>query len=91
MLLALPANLCRHSSHPRFCSSVSSRRAGPDEVGCDDRRRFELELEFLHCLANPGYLNCELSACAPALVLPGMPFGSHNLSVDEHATPIPAL
>ncbi|KAL4439912.1 hypothetical protein ABPG75_002913 [Micractinium tetrahymenae] len=33
------------------------RRAGPEEVGCDDRRRFELELEFLHCLANPGYLN----------------------------------
>ena len=28
-------------------------------MGCDDRRRFELELEFLHCLANPGYLNCE--------------------------------
>ncbi|KAL4421195.1 hypothetical protein ABPG77_010070 [Micractinium sp. CCAP 211/92] len=33
------------------------RRAGTEEVGCDDRRRFELELEFLHCLANPGYLN----------------------------------
>ncbi|PSC69273.1 mediator of RNA polymerase II transcription subunit 31 [Micractinium conductrix] len=38
-------------------SSNEPRRAGPAEVGCDDRRRFELELEFLHCLANPGYLN----------------------------------
>ncbi len=28
-------------------------------MGCSDKRRFELELEFLHCLANPGYLNCE--------------------------------
>lgn len=33
-------------------------------MGCSDKRRFELELEFLHCLANPGYLNCEpLAAC----------------------------
>lgn len=46
------------------CSSGPCRRAGPEEVGCDDRRRFELELEFLHCLANPGYLNCELHAGA---------------------------
>lgn len=38
---------------------AACRRAGEDEVGCSDGRRFELELEFLHCLANPGYLNCE--------------------------------
>jgi hypothetical protein len=31
-------------------------------VGCNDKRRFELELEFLHCLANPGYLNCKCHA-----------------------------
>jgi hypothetical protein len=34
-------------------------RAGEAETGCGDRQRFELELEFVHCLANPGYLNCE--------------------------------
>ncbi|PRW33303.1 mediator of RNA polymerase II transcription subunit 31 [Chlorella sorokiniana] len=33
------------------------RRADEEEVGCSGMRRFELELEFLHCLANPGYLN----------------------------------
>ncbi|EFN52724.1 hypothetical protein CHLNCDRAFT_138261 [Chlorella variabilis] len=34
-----------------------ARRAGEVETGCSERQRFELELEFLHCLANPGYLN----------------------------------
>ena len=34
------------------------QRAGEAEVGCTDAKRFELELEFLQCLANPGYLNC---------------------------------
>ena len=25
----------------------------------DDKQRFCLELEFVQCLANPSYLNCE--------------------------------
>lgn len=25
----------------------------------DNRERFLLELEFVQCLANPGYINCE--------------------------------
>jgi hypothetical protein len=37
------------------------RRAGEAEVGASDRERFELELEFLQCLANPQYLHCEWS------------------------------
>lgn len=28
-------------------------------AGCSDARRFELELEFVQCLASPDYLNCE--------------------------------
>ena len=35
------------------------RRAGEAEVGCSDAERFQLELEFVQCLANPHYLNCE--------------------------------
>lgn len=31
-----------------------------DEVGCSDQERFVMELEFIQCLANPFYLNCEL-------------------------------
>lgn len=29
----------------------------PDDTG--NRLRFQLELEFVQCLANPNYLNCE--------------------------------
>lgn len=32
---------------------------GEDETGASDARRFTLELEFVQCLANPAYLNCE--------------------------------
>uniref|UniRef100_A0A6I8PPC3 Mediator of RNA polymerase II transcription subunit 31 n=1 Tax=Ornithorhynchus anatinus TaxID=9258 RepID=A0A6I8PPC3_ORNAN len=32
-----------------------------DDAG--NRLRFQLELEFVQCLANPNYLNCILSAC----------------------------
>ena len=46
---------------------AARRRAGEVETGCSERQRFELELEFLHCLANPGYLNCE----APCWLLLG--------------------
>lgn len=28
-----------------------------DSIGCEDSRRFELELEFMQCLASPHYLN----------------------------------
>lgn len=28
-------------------------------MGCSDKERFALELEFVQCLANPQYLNCE--------------------------------
>lgn len=42
-------------------AAACRRRVGEEEVGCSDKRRFELELEFVHCLANPGYLNCECS------------------------------
>lgn len=28
--------------------------------GTDDRQRFLLELEFVQCLSNPGYINCAL-------------------------------
>jgi hypothetical protein len=31
-----------------------------DDVGCSDQERFVMELEFIQCLANPFYLNCEL-------------------------------
>ena len=31
-----------------------------DENRTDEDRRFLLELEFVQCLANPGYLHCEL-------------------------------
>jgi hypothetical protein len=34
------------------------RRATEAETGCSDAERFELELEFVQCLANPKYLNC---------------------------------
>lgn len=35
-----------------------------DDAG--NRLRFQLELEFVQCLANPNYLNCKwLSPCAP--------------------------
>ncbi len=27
-------------------------------AGCSDARRFQLELEFVQCLASPDYLNC---------------------------------
>jgi len=68
----LDATACcrRHpSAPPTHCRCPPHRRAGLEEVGCDDRRRFELELEFLHCLANPGYLNCEPPRQGPAAVL----------------------
>jgi len=29
------------------------------DVGCDEKTRFAVELEFVQCLANPHYLNCE--------------------------------
>lgn len=32
-------------------------RAAAEAVGCDDARRFQLELEFVQCLANPHYVN----------------------------------
>eukprot|EP00877_Chromochloris_zofingiensis_P011547 jgi/Chrzof1/6646/Cz19g04060.t1 len=39
-----------------------SEEAGPRpfteaDIGCDDKTRFTLELEFMQCLANPKYLN----------------------------------
>ena len=30
--------------------------ATPSDTGCNDTRRFELELEFVQLLANPAYL-----------------------------------
>uniref|UniRef100_A0A667IBB0 Mediator of RNA polymerase II transcription subunit 31 n=1 Tax=Lynx canadensis TaxID=61383 RepID=A0A667IBB0_LYNCA len=32
-----------------------------DDAG--NRLRFQLELEFVQCLANPNYLNCTHSVC----------------------------
>lgn len=28
----------------------------------DSRARFQIELEFVQCLANPNYLNCNLNS-----------------------------
>ena len=45
-----------------FCAGArwgGCRRAGEAEVGAADAERFQLELEFVQCLANPNYLNCE--------------------------------
>lgn len=50
-------------------AAAACRRTGEAETGCSDQRRFELELEFLHCLANPGYLNCEPRCRAAGLVV----------------------
>lgn len=33
-----------------------------------EKYRFQVELEFVQCLANPNYLNCELT-CSLAIVL----------------------
>ena len=33
-------------------------------TGVDERTRLIVELEFVQCLANPFYLNCELPGCA---------------------------
>jgi mediator of RNA polymerase II transcription subunit 31 len=30
--------------------------ASQNDIGCSDKRRFELELEFVQLLANPAYL-----------------------------------
>ena len=35
------------------------RAAAEEDTGCSDAERFGLELEFVQCLANPQYLNCE--------------------------------
>lgn len=45
------------------CCSVDSRRAHMHgDLGDEknNRERFLLELEFVQCLANPGYINCKL-------------------------------
>lgn len=34
--------------------------AGEAETGIPDVKRFAVELEFVQCLANPHYLNCEI-------------------------------
>lgn len=34
--------------------------AGEAETGIPDDKRFAVELEFVQCLANPHYLNCEI-------------------------------
>mmetsp|Transcript_6500 Transcript_6500/g.8809 ORF Transcript_6500/g.8809 Transcript_6500/m.8809 type:complete len:93 (+) Transcript_6500:275-553(+) len=34
-----------------------SRKATEVDVGCDDKTRFQLELEFVQSLSNPRYLN----------------------------------
>lgn len=33
-----------------------------ETAGCSETRRFELELEFVQCLASPDYLNCALES-----------------------------
>jgi hypothetical protein len=40
-----------HAGAPR-------RRATEADAGCSDAVRFQLELEFVQCLANPRYVNC---------------------------------
>ena len=49
--------ICQPSA--RAPPPLTRRRAGEAEVGCSDAERFQLELEFVQCLANPHYLNCE--------------------------------
>jgi len=34
------------------------RRLSEAAAGCSDDTRFQLELEFVQCLANPRYINC---------------------------------
>ena len=38
---------------------IDRRPASEAEIGCSHEQRFGLELEFVQCLANPHYLNCE--------------------------------
>ena len=38
------------------CLSVSEAQENPEKF------RFEIELEFVQCLGNPSYLNCEGNA-----------------------------
>lgn len=62
------------------------RRATEAETGCSDAARFELELEFVQCLANPKYLNCA-HCSAHTLHLPAAPIAQ----VVEHAkNPFPS-
>lgn len=42
---------------PASAATVApSQTAAPSDIGCNDSRRFELELEFVQLLANPAYL-----------------------------------
>lgn len=38
-----------------------------DQTGVSEEGRFVLELEFIQCLANPHYLNCELQRASATL------------------------
>ena len=50
---------CSCRCHVSLSTSLSLYLAAayPPEVG--EKRRFQTELEFVQCLANPHYLNCE--------------------------------
>ena len=40
---------------------MTSRLLTEKELGCTNKERFVIELEFIQCLANPQYLNCTFS------------------------------
>lgn len=49
-----------HGGTQALRSTSSQCRAHPEaETGCSGTKRFEIELEFVQCLANPHYINCE--------------------------------
>jgi hypothetical protein len=54
-----------HKTPARNCSTSAAAGARA-ATGVPDRTRFVVELEFIQCLANPFYLNCERRAPAPA-------------------------
>ena len=49
--------ICRRHVSLSTSLSLYLAAAYPSEVG--EKRRFQTELEFVQCLANPHYLNCE--------------------------------
>jgi hypothetical protein len=44
--------------HP-LSPPLPCRRLGEGELGCSDIARFQCDLEFVQCLANPNYVNCK--------------------------------